>query len=149
MRFFLPLACAIAVAACGGKAFTDDMDAGDGSAGDGGSGTDGGADAGVTTDASPKPDASPADCSKLSQELDQLRQTAKKCCPTCNAIQCDHMAQDLCCNFSFSLQSQAAVDEFEKKMKEFLQRCGPVNCPAIPCRTMPSLVCDPQTSLCQ
>jgi hypothetical protein len=148
---------ALVLVACGGKAFTDEIGA-DGSAGDGAAG-DGASGDGSTGDAASdgSRDAASGDaavdasstCPERSIQLEMLRTSARRCCPTCNSLQCDHAAPALCCQISYSGANQAAVDEFERALQAFEMQCGPVNCPAIPCAPAPSGVCDPNTSLCR
>ena len=142
----------VLVAGCGGKFVGADGDGGgsDASSGDsGGSGNDGstGADGGVGRDASAGDGGGPS-CTELQKHLDELRLAARKCCPTCNAQQCTIAVADLCCSIGASMNHQAEADAFSQAVKYYEQQCGPVACPATPCRVEPSLVCNPTTSLC-
>jgi hypothetical protein len=145
----LALVTLVFAAACGGKSFTDDgfdASAGDGSAhGTPDGATDASSDAGHTDAAAD----SGTSCADLRARVDALRVSAKKCCATCNMIQCDQAAPDMCCPFSYSGANQAAVDEFERALTEYKNQCGPFACPAIPCQVTPSMNCDPSTSLCR
>jgi len=78
-------------------------------------------------------------CTALSKAIDAARQQLKVCCPFCDAQQCSHVTQDVCCPFSTTATQTA---DFDSLVTQFKQNCKSA-CPAIPCPKVPSLICNP------
>jgi len=114
-------------AACAGKV----ADVGDG-------GSDASvADAGRDQDTQDGP--AQVDCATLRAEIDKLRTEALTCCPFCNAQQCGHAVDDLCCQISITAPNAPA---FSAAFAQFKASCN-VACPATPCARAPSFDCKP------
>ncbi len=132
MKKLLPLTL-LALVACGGKV------------------TSGFSDASVGADADPVDAAidTAADdhCIQLLKALEPLRTAARTCCATCNSLQCDVAAEDVCCPISVTGKRLAAA-KFVEAVQSFKAECHPA-CPASPCPAVPSGNCDTPTSLCQ
>ncbi len=108
--------------------------------------SDGHTDGTTTRDAGQNDTASPKTCDELAKRLEQLREGAQKCCPFCNALQCEIFAEDVCC--PISVENVDKGKELSLLAAEYRQSCQAV-CPAILCRDRPSLDCDPLTSRCR
>ncbi len=111
---------------------------------DGGSGTDGGGngDAGNGGDAA-------ASCAQLLSKLDQARQAAIQCCPTCNVSQCTQQVDGLCCKLTVTSQDSQAVQTYLAALKAVQDANCQVACPAVPCPAGPSNVCGPSSTCVQ
>jgi hypothetical protein len=94
-----------------------------------------------------RPDA--RGCERLRLRIDELRKEVLTCCPFCGALQCTAALDDLCCPLSTSKGGQTVANDFSAAVKEYKARCGPIACPAVPCKPAPSNDCDPLTSQCR
>lgn len=136
VALFLVAGCSGAIASLADAgADASGADGGVVDAGEGDSTTDGGFD------------ASRATCTAQLETLDALRQATRKCCPTCNTVQCSIVVADLCCPIGAT--NAAAAMQMTDAVNRYKAQCGPVACPAMPCTVEPSGVCDPMTSLCR
>jgi hypothetical protein len=132
------------VAACGGSVASIDGDAG---GVDSGSGDGSIADSSVDASADGGADSAPMTCAQQLAQLDAIRQATRKCCPTCNSVQCDVKVDDLCCPISAT--NPQAAQLMADAVSKYKAECGPIACPAMPCQAAPSNFCDPNTSLCR
>ena len=71
--------------------------------------------------------------------IDKGRDEVRTCCPECKSLQCFTALDDLCCDISTTGDTPAS-QQFARDVAEYKQRCGPVACPAVPCRVAPSNV---------
>ncbi|MEO6574305.1 MAG: hypothetical protein ABIP89_10725 [Polyangiaceae bacterium] len=110
------------------------------------------------SDASVEPDAAASDagdvdattdthCVQLLKQLEPLRNEARSCCPTCNSIQCDQSAEDVCCAISVTGKRLAAA-KFVEAVQAFKTECNP-RCPDNVCPMVPSQNCSEQAMVCQ
>jgi hypothetical protein len=132
VKTLLPLTLLVLVS-CGGKVTTELADASvqsDAAA----------IDAGV--------DAAEDDrCIQLLKALEPLRAAARSCCSSCNSIQCDQSAEDVCCPISVTGKRLASAT-FIEAVQAFKAECHPA-CPATPCPQVPSGNCPMGSMLCQ
>ena len=121
------------VVACGGKVTSGSPDAA--------------VDSGETTDAGTVDAMSDEVCIQMLKAIEPLRQQARTCCATCDSLQCDVSAEDICCAISVTGKRLASA-KFVEAVQSFKAQCHPV-CPASPCPLVPSGNCNPASSLCQ
>jgi hypothetical protein len=102
---------------------------------------DAGADGSTGGDASSEAasDAPVVDCNQLFADLGAARAEARTCCPFCNAQQCSHAIDDVCCKISITATSIPAFSELVARYKA---NC-PSACSGAPCARAPSGICDP------
>jgi hypothetical protein len=144
MRLPSILALFLAFAACSGSSVVISDDGGGGSDSSVGDGGGGGGDGGGGREGGGG-DGS-ANCEDLAKHIGEVKAEAQKCCPTCDSIQCASVAQDLCC--PISVQNVDKGKELSTLVSQFKASCS-YACPAMPCRSVPSMKCDLTTSLCQ
>lgn len=82
------------------------------------------------------------DCVSLATKLAAERAKLQTCCPTCKAIQCMGVAQDVCCAITTGGGDATA---FQALVTEYKAQC-PSTCPGAPCPMVPSGICDPSQS---
>ena len=153
---FAASAVAMITASCGGSIAPIGEDDDAGSASDGSSSGDGASDAGRDGDPAPVDGGGGKDsgnggrsCDRLRQDIDSLRIAATKCCPTCKSLQCQEQAKDLCCPVTVTSASSGESQKLQAAVAAYAQQGCDVACPAIPCKSGGSGVCDPVTSRCQ
>ncbi len=78
-------------------------------------------------------------CTQLRAQIETARKMLVSCCPTCKSVQCQGVAQDVCCEITTNGGDPSAFDALVKKYK---YTCMPA-CPGIPCLPVPSGICDP------
>ncbi|HWL88709.1 MAG TPA: hypothetical protein VNO21_23060 [Polyangiaceae bacterium] len=100
-------------------------------------------DAGTTHDGAAN-DA--GNCEQLAADISNLRSQAMACCDTCKSLQCAKFVDDLCCPLSVNAPDSEPVLAFEKAVKAFGDASCRVECPARPCRSAPSSICNPSVS---
>lgn len=156
---------AAAYVACGGST-TDDVFGGGaaiGNANADGGGTSGGdatspSDAASSNDATADVDGASADssvvkdgatsknCADLLQVVDSLRPQAIECLLGVDALQCDALADDVCCKATVNKVSRGtpAVKNFVAAVAAFRQNGCQAQCPLGPCLDKPTGDCVPE-----
>src|SRR5262249_47466360 len=78
-------------------------------------------------------------CASLLAEIENERKALRSCCPNCKKLQCQNVAQDVCCQITVN---QGDVAGFEATVAKYKKMCSPL-CPGTPCPIAPSNTCDP------
>ena len=110
------------------------------------------ADAGAPDTSVPVDDGGPGSldasaCEAQRLELDVLRKKAQKCCPGCDAQQCNLVAKGVCCAISYGAMTASEAQAFTAAAKAYRAQCNPGPCTGA-CVAAPSNDCDPVTMLC-
>lgn len=129
------LAAGAVAASCGGA--VDSTLLGDGGGSDSAGNGDGGAKDGAAD--APVADSGTA-CAALLAQIDAERKALRACCPPCKSIQCNAVADDVCC--PFTTNGSQDLKPFEALVGQYKIQCKPI-CPGAPCLPVPSGICDP------